>query len=358
MEHRKDAWFETLDEYIRQGEPTQAKKSAAWQTAIGLQDVDGLKTSPYLLETAKEHIEGKIDIGKAQQRIEEYYEARKGRSEKEQNTKEADLVSSRIAALLGEDTFQFSPAEWQTIHKRLFTGVLDHAGEYRTYNITTKEWVLNGESVTYASWQSIRATMEYDFSAEKAFTYAGLPLQEAVTHIAKFTSGIWQIHPFGEGNTRATAIFIIKYLKTFGFPADNNIFAENSWYFRNALVRANYNNYSRNIQATTVYLERFFENLLMGANHPLRNREMHLDYMESAAQSATEAAPKCNDCTLDELAVLRILSASPHMTQKQLAQEIHKSERTVKAITVQLQEKGYLRRNNGKRNGAWEVLIL
>ena len=285
--------FADLEEYIRQGEPEQAAKSAAWRTAIGLQDVDGLKTSDYLLETAKEHIEGKIDINTAQQQIQAYYEARTDRASKEQDTKEADVVSTRIAALLGEDTFQFSPAEWQTIHKRLFTGIFDHAGEYRTCNISKKEWVLGGASVTYAAWESIRPTLEYDFNQEKQFSYIRLPIQDAVRHISEFTSGIWQIHPFMEGNTRSTAVFIIKYLKTFGFPVSNDIFAENAWYFRNALVRANYNNYAKGVRATTVYLERFFENLLMGTDHALKNRTMHLDYTEEPVQSAMVQNSKC-----------------------------------------------------------------
>lgn len=356
MDLKNEKWFADLEGYIRQGEPSRAKKSAAWQTAIGLQDVDGLKTSDYLLETAKEHIEGKIDIAAVQQQIQSYYEAQTERREKEHNTKEADVVSARIAALLGEDTFQFSPAAWQAVHQRLFSGLLDHAGEFRTFNISKKEWVLGGESVTYAAWESIRATVDYDFQAEKQFSYAGVPLPEAVRHIAAFTSGIWQIHPFSEGNTRATAVFVIKYLKTFGFPVSNEIFAENAWYFRNALVRANYNNYSKGIRATTVYLEHFFENLLSVADNDLRNRELHVDYAPEMPQSAESERPKCKNCTLEEFAVLRLLSGNPKLTQKELALAIGKSERTVKTVTVQLQEKGMLRRKNGRRNGKWEVL--
>lgn len=273
-------WQSELNQYIIPSEPAKAEKSEAWKTAIGLQAVDGLSTSSYLLETAKDHIEGKIDIRTAQNRIQSYYEERKDRADVEADTKEADIVSSRIAELLSEQTFQFSPAEWQEIHRRLFEGVFDHAGQIRPYNITKKEWVLNGQSVFYASCDSIKPTLAYDFNMEKQFSYEGLTVPEAVKHIAKFTSGIWQIHPFCEGNTRATAVFVIKYLKTFGFRIGNEIFANHSWYFRNALVRANYNDLQNGIYATTRYLELFFENLLMERHHELRNRCLHIDYSD------------------------------------------------------------------------------
>ena len=208
-------WQYDLEEYIRQGEADRAEKSVAWQTAIGLQDVDGLQTSEYLLETAKEHIEGRIDIATVQKRIYSYYESRNERLTTEQNTMEADIVAAHIAELLAEKTFQFSPAELQSIHRRLFTGVFKSAGQIRTYNITKKEWVLNGDTVYYASHDSIRETLDYDFGQEKDFSYAGLDASQSIKHIAKFISGIWQIHPFCEGNTRATAVFMIKYLQTF-----------------------------------------------------------------------------------------------------------------------------------------------
>ena len=316
-------WKLELNEYIRQGEPEKIDKSNAWKTAIGLQDVDGLKTSDYLIETAKEHIEGKISITEADKRIHSYYEERKDRNEIEEDSKEADIVSVRIAKLLGEKTFQFSPIEWQNIHRRLFEGLFSHAGKIRNFNITKKEWILNGDTVMYASFDSIRATLDYDFSQEKNFSYEGLTIDEAVRHIAKFTSGIWQIHPFGEGNTRSTAVFIIKYLKTFGFAVSNETFAENSWYFRNALVRANYNDLQNGVYATTEFLELFFENLLMNAGHELKNRYMHIDFEnESATQSANKNVSKCQNDTLElsleELAINNILNNNPAVTQKQI----------------------------------------
>ncbi len=358
-------WQFELAEYIRQGEPEQTEKSEAWQTAIGLQEVDGLKTSAYLLRTAKEHIEGKISIGEAQKRIQSYYEEQNHRIEIQEKTKEADIVSARIAMLLGEKTFQFSPAEWLTIHRRLFEGVFKHAGQIRTYNITKKEWVLKGDSVIYAAWNSIKETLNYDFSVEKQFSYEGLSLEESVKHLAKFASDIWQIHPFGEGNTRATAVFIIKYMKTFGLEVSNDVFAEHSWYFRNALVRANYNDLKNGVHATTRFLEMFFSNLLLGTNYELKNRHMHVDYVgdvdKEKNQSATEKFSKCKNCTLkctlEDLAILRIILEKPSITLKELAQKIGRSERTIKSKVLLLQQKNYIRRVNGKRYGKWEVLI-
>ena len=358
----QDSWQLALSEYIRQGEPDRAEKSAAWQTAIGLQAVDGLKTSPYLLETAKAHIEGDIDIAGAQRRIQSYYKEQANRKAVEDGTMEADIVSARITELLGEKTFQFSPAELQSIHRRLFTGVFEHAGQFRTYNITKNEWILCGDTVTYASWESIRDTLDYDYSQEKQFSYEKISMPESIRHMAKFASGIWQIHPFCEGNTRATAVFVVKYLKTFGFHVNNDVFAANSWYFRNALVRANYNNLQIGIHATSEFLEMFFENLLLGTQHELKNRCLHVGFKEEAPAQSTEAEiSKCKNCTLnctlEELAVLRTIAANPSITQKDLAAAIGRSERTIKTRTVALQEKGYLRRANGKRSGHWDVLV-
>lgn len=272
-------WQYELDKYIRQGEPEQAEKSEAWQVAIGLQQVDGLKTSAYLLDTAKEHIEGNISIKEVQKRIRSYYEESNDRKVIEEETQEADIVSSRITELLGEKAFQFSPVEWMMIHRRLFEGVFDHAGQVRTYNIIKKEWVLKGDTVIYASWNSIKDTLDYDFRTEKQFSYEGLSIGELIRHFAKFTSDIWQIHPFCEGNTRATAVFIMKYMKMFGLKMNNEAFKKHSWYFRNALVRANYNDLKNGIYATTKYLEMFFSNLLAGTDYELKNRYMHVDYI-------------------------------------------------------------------------------
>ena len=354
-------WQFELEEYIKQGEPDQIEKSEAWQAAIGLQAVDGLKTSAYLLDTAKEHIEGKISIDEAQKRIQSYYEQRTDRAEVENDTKEADIVSARIAKLLGEKTFQFSPAEWLTIHRRLFEGVFTHAGQIRQYNITKKEWVLKGDTVTYAAWNSIKDTLDYDFATEKQFSYEGLSVERCVKHLAKFASDIWQIHPFCEGNTRATAVFMIKYMKTFGFKVNNDAFEKNSWYFRNALVRANYNDLQNGVHATTKFLELFISNLILGTEYELKNRYMHVDYVNVNFQSVSPKVPKSQfdtlECTLEELAILKLLYKNPSIKQKELVAETGKSLSTVKRIMESLQKKDYIRRVDGKRYGKWNVLI-
>jgi fido (protein-threonine AMPylation protein) len=264
-----------LDEYRRLGEPEKAEKSEIWRAAIGLQQVDGLTTSEYLIETAKQNIEGAITIYEVQERMDAYYKARPVQAA-DDRTEEADKVSARIAEILSEKTFSFSPAEYITIHKRLFTGIYALAGQIRDYNISKAEWALGGETVYYASAGSIRATLDYDFEQEKSFEYKGLRKEQIVAHIAKFASGLWQIHAFGEGSTRTTAVFIIKYLRTLGFAVTNDLFADHSWYFRNALVRANYNDYAKDIYSTLEFLNRFFGNLLLGKNNPLKNRDLRI----------------------------------------------------------------------------------
>ena len=252
-----------FEEYIRQSEPHKREKGYAWQTAIGLQAVDGLTTSDYLRETARQHIEGDITIEEVKQLINRYYESKTARKDVEDRTEEADKVSARITELLSEQSFTFSPLEYIAIHRRLFEGIYPHAGTIRDYNITKKEWVLDGETVLYAGADSIRETLDYDFAREKEYDYQQHGTAEAVSHIAQFISDLWQIHPFGEGNTRTTAVFTIKYLRTFGFDISNETFADYSWYFRNALVRANYNNIPKGIFATTQFLEAFFRNLIL-----------------------------------------------------------------------------------------------
>ena len=263
--------------------------------------------------------------------------------------------------LLGEKAFQFSPAEWLTIHRRLFEGVFTHAGQIRQYNITKKEWVLKGDTVTYAAWNSIKDTLDYDFATEKQYSYEGLSVERCVKHLAKFASDIWQIHPFCEGNTRATAFFIIKYMKTFGFKVNNDAFEKNSWYFRNALVRANYNDLQNSVHATTKFLEMFFSNLILGTEYELKNRYMHVEYVDDNSQSVTPKAPKSQfdtlECTLEELAFLELIYKNPSIKQKDLVAETGKSLSTVKRIMESLQKKEYIRRVDGKRYGKWEILI-
>lgn len=262
-------------EYIRESEPNKREKGYAWQTAIGLQAVDGLKTSKYLINTAIRNIEGDISIDEANSLLNSYYEKNPKQGPGDR-TEEADKVSVRIVKVLLETGFSFTPNEYISIHKKLFTGIYRHAGKIRDYNITKKEWVLDGETVLYGNASELRDTLEYDFSEERSFSYKGLSINEIIHHLAVFVSRLWQIHIFEEGNTRTTAVFFIKYLRTLGFDATNDIFAENAWYFRNALVRANYNNFKIGIHETTEYLELFLRNLLLNEENELHNRVMHI----------------------------------------------------------------------------------
>lgn len=355
-------WPLALETYVKQDEPGSVEKSEAWQIAIGLQAVEGLETSSYLLATAKEHIEGKISIDEAQIRIQSYYERRSDRADLESRTMEADLVSARIAKLLGEKTFHLSPVFLQSIHRQLFEGVFPQAGRLRNENLSKREWVLKGESVIYAAWDSIQASLDYEFQTEKNFSAEGISLEEFVQHIAKLSSNIWQIHPFSEGNTRATAVFILKYLQTFGFKVNNDAFEKNSWYFRNALVRSNYNDFQNGIHATTKFLEKFFSNLILGTQYELKNRYMHVDYGDSFQfQSATSHSQKLQldalECTLEELAILELVMKNPSIKQKELVAETGRSISTVKRLCESLQAKGFIRRVDGKRFGKWEVLV-
>ncbi len=234
-------------EYLRESEPDKCRKGYAWSTAIGLQAVDGLKPSEYLVDTAIRNIEGEITLKEVQSLLNSYYEEKPVDSENIR-TEEADKVSARIAEILSETAFSFSPNEYISIHRRLFREIYSHAGKIRDYNITKKEWILDGATVLYGSASELRATLEYDFSQERDFCYKGLSMDEIIHHLAIFVSRLWQIHVFGEGNTRTTAVFFIKYLRMLGFSATNDIFAENAWYFRNALVRANYTNFERHLR--------------------------------------------------------------------------------------------------------------
>lgn len=263
-----------FDEYIRQGEPQKREKVYAWQTAIGLQAVDGLKPSEYLLDTARKDIEGDITIDEAEQLIKSYYQSKDARASQDEEMHEADIASTNIRRLLTEKTFAFTFVGLTSIHRRIFNGIYSFAGKIRDYNITKKEWVLRGDTVLYVSAPDIRMAVEYDLEQERKFDYSKVDRNGLVNHIAQFVSGLWQIHPFGEGNTRTTAVFTILYLRSMGFDVTNDLFANHSWYFRNALVRANYQNIQKGIMRNTEYLERFFRNLLLGEKNELRNRYM------------------------------------------------------------------------------------
>ena len=344
-----------FEEYQRLGEPEKVEKSQIWQTAIGLQQVDGLTPSEYLIKTAKLNIEGKITIYEVHERLNSYYEAMPVKTA-DDRTEEADKVSARITEILSEKTFSFSPAEYITIHKRLFTGIYKFAGKIRDYNVSKKEWVLAGETVYYASADSIRATLDYDFNQEKSFVYKNLRKEQIVEHIVKFVSGLWQIHAFGEGNTRTTAVFTIKYLRTIGFLVTNDLFADHSWYFRNALVRANYNDYKNNIYSTFEYLNRFFGNLLLGESNTLRNRDLRV-----LLGSGTNVPVKAENVPVnvpvkrkDE--IIRMLLENPDLTADELAATFSFTAKTIKRDFAALKNEGKIKRVGSDKTGHWEIV--
>lgn len=278
-----------FEEYIRQGEASQYEKAQAWKTAIGLQAVDGLTPSAYLVDLAKKNIEGQMSLQVLHTLLENYYESYPNQ---EDRTAEADIVSLRMSELLLEKAFSFTPNEYLSIHRQLFTDIYAHAGSIRDYNITKKEWILDDDTVTYGSVSELGGTLRYDIEQEKNFSYANLDMSETIRHLATFVARLWQIHVFGEGNTRTTAVFFIKYLRTLGFTVTNDMFANHAWYFRNALVRANYQNLKLGVYRTTEYLEQFLRNLLLDENHVLSNRSMHI---QSASLKIQEESIQYND---------------------------------------------------------------
>jgi len=341
--------MENFDEYLRQGEPNKAEKAKVWKTAIGLQQVDGLKPSEYLIETAKQNIEGDITIDEVKKRIEIYYQQHPTKTD-EDRTEEADKVSTRIAEMLSELTFTFSPAEYLTIHRRLFTGIYKFAGKIRDYNITKKEWVLNGETVLYASADSLRATLEYDFEQERKFSYKELSEQQIIEHIAHFISNLWQIHIFGEGNTRTTAIFLIKYLRKLGFKnVNNDMFSDHSWFFRNALVRANYEDLSTGIYRTEKFLIRFLSNLLLKGNFSLKNREMHI-LADTANDTVKTQINTVNDT------VFSLIKQDNKITAKQISERLKMSLSTVKRKIKELKDNGKIDRIGSDKTGHWKII--
>ena len=343
-----------FEEYKKQGEPDKQKKAENWGVAIGLQQVDGLLPSKYLIEVAKDNIEGKISIDEAAEQVKQYYKINPAITLKEQGEKEADEVSARIAKILSTHTFSFSPMEYISIHKALFSGIFDDeiAGKLRTYDITKDEPILNGDTVIYGRSDSLKETLDYDFQTEKNFNYMGLSKAEKVAHLAKFISGIWQIHPFGEGNTRATAVFTIKYLYTLGFKTNNDLFEKHSKYFRNALVRANYQNLEKDIPYTMEYLNKFFGNLLLGENNLLDNREMQIK--DISPQKTTQKSPNSTQKTTQK--ILDVLRIDPKASRKELAGRLNTTEDSIKWHLETLKKENKIRRIGAAKGGYWEVL--
>ncbi len=293
-----------FDEYIRQGEPQKRERAEAWRVAIGLQAVDGLKTSEYLQETARRNIEGEITIDEARELVKQYYIKKTAHDAGDEDKEEADRVSGNISKLLLTDAFTYSVAGLAAIHRAIFEGVFKHAGRFRDYDISKKEWVLQNDSVLYGRWQDLRMTIEYDLEQERQFDYTALNKDQMIEHLAKFVAGLWQIHPFREGNTRTIAIFTIKYLRSLGFSTNNDLFNIYSWYFRNALVRANYRNVQKGINAEPLFLVRFFRNLLLGETNELKNRYMLINGPEEWKMPVNEQAPNKHRTSTEQVAEL------------------------------------------------------
>ena len=350
-----------FDAYIRQGEPDKKEKASIWRTAIGLQAVDGLQTSEYLRETALKHIEGEIDIDEARQLIQTYYQSKTQHDVTDDDMQEADKVSANITKILSSQTLDFSAKGYIALHRRIFEGVFKHAGKVRDYNITKKEWVLDGDTVHYLNWEDLHRALDYDIEQERQFIYKGLTTDQLIKHIAHFVSDIWQIHAFGEGNTRTTAVFAILYLRDLGYTVENDMFAQHSWYFRNALVRANYRNAVEGIDYAPEYLERFFRNLLLGEQWDLRNRYLHIHPSDEwRVQPNLSASVKTVEKTVEKTTrtvekILKILSNTPSITVREMSEILGLSRRGVEEQIKSLKQKGVIRRIGPDKGGHWEV---
>ena len=340
MSEKKKELYLDFDEYIRQGEPSQKEKASIWQTAIGLQAVDGLKVSDYLKETAQKHIEGEIGIEEVRELIRTYYQSKTRREPDDDEKQEADKVSSNITKILSSDTLDFSANGYIALHRRIFEGVFKHAGELRQYDITKKEWVLEGDTVHYLNWEDLRRALDYDIAEERNFSYKGLSQDQLISHLTRFVSGLWQIHAFGEGNTRTTAVFTILYLRHIGFKVTNDMFAQHSWYFRNALVRANYKSAVLGIDYSPIYLERFFRNLLLGEQWDLRNRYLHIHPTEEWKVQLNRAVTNGDTCQSDKYPTStrqvpdKLDAVNPNIIK--LVQIIGEQEMTVKDLMTSI----------------------
>lgn len=311
------------------------------ETGAGLQDVDNLKNSSYFKSETERYIRGEITLEELEEIISSYY---KNKPEEADRTEEADVIAVRIAKILSDDSFSFTVGQLMSIHKQLFEGIYSHAGRFRTYNFIKKEWVLDGASVWYGDYRELEATLQYDFSVEKKYYYGGLSMDDILDHLAIFISNLWQIHAFEEGNTRTTAVFVIKYMRSLGFDVTNDTFAKNAWYFRNALVRANYNNLSKGVHIDRSFLILFLRNLILHENNKLENRDLHIHAPQIKVEGSREGR------------LLRLIRDNPKITIEELTFDLGVSERTVKNVLKSLEEEGYVKRVNGKKLGYWEVI--
>lgn len=342
-----------FSQYIIQGEPNQREKAVNWQIAIGLQEVDGLKPSAYLLQQAKANIEGEKTIEEVQKNLHNYYKNSKNRKNSEsEKTEEADKVSAKITEILGDKAFTFSPTEYIGIHRRLFAEIDPKiAGKIRDYNITKKERVLDGDTVYYADFRDLKETLKYDFEQEKNFNYRGLNDKQIIEHLAKFIANLWQIHIFGEGNTRTTAVFLIKYLRSLGYKnITNDLFAEHSWYFRNSLVRANYENLTLKVNKTLQYLIKFLSNLLLEEHYELKNRYLHIQWED---ENVTDNVTNVTDRNVK---IIELIKANPSISTAQMAKALSVAKRTILRDINKLKQDGKIERIGNEKTGTWKFL--
>ena len=350
-----------FDAYIRQGEPDQREKASIWRTAIGLQAVDGLQTSEYLRETAIKHIEGEIDIDEARQLIQAYYQSKTHRETTDDDMQEADQVSANITKILSSNTLDFSAKGYISLHRRIFAGVFKHAGKVRDYDISKNEWILNGDTVHYLNWEDLHRALDYDIEQERRFSYKGLSTDQLIQHIARFVSDIWQIHAFCEGNTRTTAVFAILYLRDLGYKVENDMFAQHSWYFRNALVRANYRNAVEGIDYAPEYLERFFRNLLLGERWDLRNRYLHIhptdDWRIQPNLEVNVAVNVAEQLTERQLIIYNTIRTNVAVNTKYLSEQLKLNRKTIQRDLAILKDKRILQWVGPAKTGHWEVIM-
>ena len=330
------------EQYQNEQEPGKKSRYINWQISKGLQAVDGIKTSDYLDEVAKEHIEGQITSFEASELIDSYYEIKEDR-EQESGTEEADKVAARINILIGEGGFSLTSDELKNIHKRLFEGIYEHAGFFRKNNIIKHEWVLDGDTVTYGNAYNLEGAVDNALHAERLTLFRQLDEMELVYHFSNFTSMLWRIHPFGEGNTRTTAVFLIKYLRSLGIDADNCLFEKNSKYFRDALVRANYTNIKKGVYADRDPLDNFFENLITGRKKTFSSRSLHIyaDTDKSIKGLHGEALDK---------EIIKLIDKNDTLTRAQMAKELGVSVKTIERHLAQMPN---IRYEGSAKKGRW-----
>ena len=264
----------SINDYIETETPNNYVKQQEWDLAIGLQEVDNLKPSKYLEKLLQENVTGEKTIYEVEKELKEYYVEKEKNNEVNHNELECDLVSTRIVELLQENNFELSIDYLKYVHKYLFQDIYEFAGEFRKVDFSKHERILNNDSVAYGDHKLLEQSLDYDITLEKNKNYNEMNIVDVINNITDFSSRIWQIHPFREGNTRTTAIFIEKYLVSLGYNVDNTLFKDKSVYFRNALVRSNYFNNYLNIKEDNSFLIKFYENLLLGKNNNLHSRDL------------------------------------------------------------------------------------